>query len=232
MSLSSILDNVGRTTFKLGYQISPLILTGGVAEKMGGAVPIIVYTQAVALLNGLVAGGISGKLEGYDLDSMWCHWSPMSGATLVDNSIAEYPYANQSVAANAMVVNPLTLSMQMICPPSGAGAMATKLATLQSLQVILNKHAQLGGAYIVITPGQVYTGMLLTRVSDTTPNPTAAAASQFQFDFTRPLTQKSENVQKQSTLMKKLSGGMPGLGFVGSGNPLESVFNGIGLFNG
>lgn len=229
MSLSSVINKIGRNVFKSAYQISPILLTEGVADKMGGVVPIVVYTQSVALLNGLIAGGINGSVNLPDLDNMWAQWAPMSGGTLVDNSVAQYPYANQAVAANAIVTNPLNLSMQMLCPANQPGAMATKLATLQALQAVLNKHSQLGGSYIIITPGQVYTGMLLTRMVDTTPNPVAAPSSQFQFDFTRPLTQKSKNVQKQSTLIKKLGGGMPGLGFVGSGNPLEGVLGGAGI---
>lgn len=232
MSIGGILNSVGRTVLKLGYEISPILLTGGVAEKLGGTVPILLYTEAIAAVNGLIAGGLSGKLNLPDLDNMWCTWNQLSGSTLVDNDVATYPFANQTLAANAVVNKPLTVSMQMRCPPNGPGAMVTKLATLQALSAVLNKHVTMGGEFVVITPGQIYTNMLLVRMADTSPNPATQPSSQFQLDFTRPLTQADEAVQKQGTLMKKLSGGMPGIGgwgSTGSGNLLEGPLTGLGI---
>lgn len=232
MSIGGILNGAGRTIGKLGYEVSPILLTGGVAEKLGGTVPILLYTEAVAAVNGLIAGGLSGGLNIPDLDNMWCTWNQLSGSTLVDNDVATYPFANQTLAANAVVNKPLTVSMQMRCPPNGAGAMVTKLATLQALSAVLNKHITMGGEFVVITPGQIYTNMLLTRMADTSPSPESTPSSQFQLDFIRPLTKIDEAVQKQGTLMKKLSGGMPGIGGWGStggGNLLEGPLTDIGI---
>lgn len=224
MSVGSILDTAGRTIAQMAYQSSPIILTGGVAEKLGGTVPILLYTQAVATANGLLAGGLSGKLNLPNLDNMWATWNPQSGSSLLENEVGTYPFANQTVAANAVVSKPLQLSMQLRCPPNGPGAMVTKLATLQALSAILNKHTQMGGTFVVITPGQIYTSMLLTRIIDTSPDAQQFPAAQFQFDFVRPLTQVKEAQKKKNGLLKKLSGGLKGLGSwddMGSGNILE-----------
>lgn len=232
MSIGGILSTVGRDILKTGFEISPIILTGGVADKLGGTVPILLYTQAIATANGLIAGALSGGLNIPDLDNMWCTWNPLSGGSLLENDVGTYPFANQTVAANAVISKPLQLSMQMRCPPNGPGAMVTKLATLQALSAILNKHAQMGGEFIVITPGQIYTSMLLTRMIDTSPDAQQQPASQFQLDFIRPLTQVKEAQKKKNSLLKKLSGGMKGLGSwddMGAGNLLESPLSSLGI---
>ncbi|MXV36808.1 MULTISPECIES: hypothetical protein [unclassified Saccharibacter] len=231
MSISKILDKAGRTLLQLGYVNSPILLTGGVADRMGGTVPIMLYTQFVATINGLISGGIGGKLNLPDLDNTWCHWQDSGKGVLLENDVATYPFANQTVAANALISKPIGISMIMVCPPRGPGAMATKLATMQSLTALLNKHCTMGGEFVIITPGQIYTNMLLTKITDSSPSPTTQPGSQYTFDFTRPLTQKSEAAQKMSTLMKKASGGMPGIGgwgSVGTGNILDPVLSGIG----
>lgn len=232
MSLGGILNSTGRNVLKLGYEISPILLTGGVAEKLKGTVPILLYTQAVATMNGLIAGGLHGHLNIPDLDNMWCTWNQLGNSTLVDNDVATYPFANQTLAANAVVTQPLTVSMQMRCPPRGPGAMVTKLATLQALSAVLNKHVTMGGTFVVITPGQIYTDMILKKMTDTSPQPDKQPSSQFRLDFVRPLTQIDATVQKSATLISKLSGGMPGIGgwgSTGSGNLLEGPLTSLGI---
>lgn len=232
MGFSSVLNDMGRTIGELAYVSTPILLTGGVAENLGGTVPIILYTEAVALVNGLIAGGIGGSFNMPDLDNLWCHWCPVPNATLIANEIGSYPFANQTVAANAVISQPVTLTMEMICPARGPGAMATKLVTIQSLQAILNKHSTMGGTFTIMTPGQIYTNMLLTGFEDVSPHPEDFPASQFHLDFKRPLTQKSESLQKKGTLMSKLtggSGGIAGWGSTGSGNIFENLLGGMGI---
>ncbi|UMM63157.1 hypothetical protein [Aristophania vespae] len=232
MSLGGILNTAGRTVMELAYTASPILLTGGVAEKMGGTVPILLYTQAIALVNGLISGGLAGGLNiPTSASELWCNWYAGQGAEYINNKIAHYPFANQSVAANAVIRQPTQLTMRMECPARGPGAMVTKLATLQSLQAILAKHSAIGGQFVIITPGQIFTGMLLTGMTDNSQTQQSPASS-FDFKFERPLTQISEGVQQQSTLMKKLSGGGSGItgwGNIGSGNPLEGLFGSIGI---
>ncbi|GBQ08755.1 hypothetical protein [Saccharibacter floricola] len=225
MSLSKVLDKAGRTLGQLAYVNSPILLTDGIANKMGGTVPIMFYTQLVGTLNGLISGAVRGNVNLPNLDNTWCHWQNVQGNTLIDNTPAQYPYANQTVAANALVTNPTNISMQMICPPRGPGAMLTKILTIQSLVSLLNKHCQLGGYFNIITPGQFYTKMLLTNVADSSPHADTQPAVQYTFKFTRPLTQKNEAAQKMSTLMTKASGGMSGIGdfgSTGSGNVFDT----------
>lgn len=174
------------------------------------------YTELVGTLNGLISGAVRGNVNLPDLDNTWCHWQNSTKNTLINNSISQYPYANQTVAANALVTQSPSISMQMVCPPRGSGAMLAKILTIQSLISLLNKHCQLGGYFNIITPGQFYTKMLLTSVTDSSPDATSQPASQYTFQFTRPLTQKNEAAQKMSTLMTKASDGMPSIGDVGS----------------
>ena len=96
--------------FKLTYELSPIILTGGIATNIpGGGLPIVSITEALNFTEGLLSGG-----EDLDLDDFFAHFVPLAGSSLIDQQIAKYPLANQTVAANAVITQPLNISMRMI----------------------------------------------------------------------------------------------------------------------
>lgn len=222
MSVSSVISEVGLVAADLAYRCSPIFLTGGIAtETIGGVMPMLLLTESLGFANSILTGDIPTST-----DDFFAHFFPLPGASLIANSVGAYPFANQTVAANALISEPLNLSMQMICPPRGVGAYVTKMATISALQAALYKHNNMGGMYTIATPGYIYTSMIMTGFRDVTPNPDMLPQSQFQLDFMRPLTQLTEAQQVQSTLMSKLTNGAKtstSWSSTGSGN----VFSGL-----
>lgn len=222
MSFTNIISGVGRDTFDLAYRCSPIFLTKGIASDIiGGVMPLIVLTESLGFANSLLSGDTS-----LSTDDFFAHFTPLPGGSLINNTVGMYPFANQTVAANALITEPLNLSMLMICPPRKEGAYVTKMATISALQSALYKHNSMGGLYTIATPGYIYTDMIMTGMRDATNNPETLPQSAFQFDFMRPLTQQSEAQQIQSTLMNKLSSGSKtdlSWNSTGSGN----VFSGL-----
>lgn len=176
--------NYGQSTFATAYEISPIILSGGLAQFMPGQLlPIIAVTQAANFGTNLLTG--SNPL---DLNNFFGHFRPLPGSTLVDNDVAMYPFANQAYAANAIVAKPLKLSMLMNCPANIKGGYASKMITFTALKAALDKHNQSGGTYIIATPSYVYLGCILTALTDVSRPDSQQPQNAWQFDFMQPLT--------------------------------------------
>ena len=130
----------GRTIFEIAFQVSPIILQNGIANFMGGYLPIVVLTEGLSVVNGLITGNLPSGL-----DEFFAQFTPLPGANLVRNSVGKYPFANQSVAANAIIREPKTLAMRMIAPARGDGGYLVKLATMTALRLAIEQHTALGG---------------------------------------------------------------------------------------
>ena len=121
--------NLSRAIYQIGFQLSPIVLSGGLAEAIpGGMLPLICITEA--------AGLVQSVLNGIDLsntDRYHAHFRPLPGAQMLNYQIATYPFANQSVAANAVIQNPLGLSLEMNIPVNQTGAYLTKFLTMTTL---------------------------------------------------------------------------------------------------
>jgi hypothetical protein len=192
-----------RDAFQLSFQLSPIVLTNGIAENIpGGMLPIIALTEAANFVTGLLSGG---EIE--SLDNFFAHYTPMAQATLIDNQVGTYPFANQNVAANAIIGQPLTISLKMICPVKSDFGYAAKLVTFMALQAALAKHNNSGGTYIIATPSYLYTNCLFLRMSDISSGESAQAQNAWQLDFFQPLLTQEQAQQAQSSLMKKISDG-------------------------
>jgi hypothetical protein len=197
--------SLGRTLYQLGFEISPVILVNGIASQIPfQMLPIVALTQAADFTLGLLSG-----TDVLDLDQFLCHWKPLPGTTLISNQVGMYPFANQSVAANAVIAQPLAISMLMVCPAQIEGGYAAKLATLTVLQQMLVMHNQSGGTYTIATPGQFYTGCLLTSVKDVSAGDSKQPQHTWQFDFIQPLTTINQATQVYNSLMSKIAGGLP-----------------------
>lgn len=176
--------NIGQSVFATAYEISPIILSGGLAEFMPGQMlPIVAITQAANFGLNLLTG--SNPL---DLNNFFGHFRPLPGSTLVDNDVAVYPFANQAYAANAIVAKPLRLSMLMNCPANIKGGYMSKMITFTALKAALDKHNQSGGTYIIATPSYVYLGCILTNLTDVSRPDSQQPQNAWQFDFMQPLT--------------------------------------------
>ena len=60
---------------------------------------------------------------------------------MADYEIARYPFANQVVAANALLAQPLRVSLVMEAPVNENTGAMTKLVTMSALQSILQAHS-------------------------------------------------------------------------------------------
>jgi hypothetical protein len=194
-----------RTVYQLGFEISPIILVNGIASLIGGQMlPIVALTDALSFTFGLFSGA-----NVTDLDDFFAHWKPLPGSTLISQQIGTYPFANQAVAANAVIAQPLQISMSMTCPAQNQTSYPLKLAIIEMLQGTLAQHNASGGTYTVATPAFIYTNCLLTKVTDISGGESKQVQYVYQFDFVQPLITTTQAQQVYGTLMNQIAGGLP-----------------------
>ncbi len=194
---------MSRSDFSLSYQKSPIILTNGIAANVpGGMLPIISITQSQDFDGGILSGSSNLDLEDFLFD-----FYPMPGGSLMEVEVATYPFANQSVAANSVIQQPLKISLEMLAPVRTAGGYDQKLAIFQSLQSSLNQHITQGGTFTVATPAYLYTNCLLLSFRDASDGDRARPQWKWQWDFTQPLLTLEAAQAAQNSLMQKISTG-------------------------
>ena len=186
-----------QTAFSLVYEISPIILIDGLAQYFPfGVLPITVLTEMF-------------DIPGIENGEFFAHFKPISGGTLADWEVAEYPFASMQVAANAVIQQPLKISMMMVCPAQNGGGYLIKQAILTALQTAIQTHLLSGGSFTVITPAYTYTHCLLTSIRDITPVSDKQVQYVFQWDFVQPLITASGAQQVLGNLMNKFENGLP-----------------------
>ena len=228
--------SAGGFAFRLTFAASPIILTGGIAGGMiGGALPIAALTSAGAFLTGILSSGSVGLGE----DDFFALFQPLPGSTLIEQQVGMYPFANQAVAANATIQQPLTLSMLMVCAAGRSGGYLTKLATMTALQATLQQHNTMGGLYTIMTPAQVYVNGILTTMTDYSVQASKQVQSAYKLDFVFPLVSLAAAAAAQNTLMGQISGGVAPTGVPGAGSgqaptlsPVAAGAGGAGQFGG
>lgn len=189
----------GEAQWQLTYQISPIFMTGGLAGSMPGAtVPLISYTEG-NLFGSLLDAGVDRPL-----DSFFAQFMPVAGSLLGNYAVGKYPFANQQVAANAIIFEPLRVSMVMICPMRRAGDPSQHQAVITSLVRTLNAHILAGGTFSVATPKFLYIDCLLTGFSDASGGETKQPQYRYQLDFEKPLISQQEAQQSYNNLMAKI----------------------------
>lgn len=211
--------SVFSTLFALGFQKSPIILVGGLAQDIPGQMlPIISITEGVSLITGIISGNFPTSLDDFFAD-----FTVIPSGKLITQQIGHYPFANQAVAANAVIAQPLTLSVRMDCPARGGGDYVTKLAVLTALQAALSAHNASGGLYTIATPSFIYTNCILTDLTDISGNGSAQVQYQWQFDFEQPLVTLPAAQQAYSALLNKIGGGTQISGFPSWSSPSISA---------
>ncbi|QGZ66268.1 hypothetical protein [Paraburkholderia acidisoli] len=200
MSISTVSQSAFSFAYDLAFQISPIILNGGiVANSLGGMMPIIGLTGQLAAL---AQGVLSGNNEPF------ARFVPAPGSTLVANTVATYPFANQFVAANAVIKQPKNISLVMYAPVQDTGGYLTKLAIFEALRSSIESHVAAGGTFHIATPAHIYLNCLLNNITDVTSGEMGKQQMvQFQWDFFQPLVSLSDTQSAQNSLMSKLSGG-------------------------
>lgn len=197
------MSGVVQTAFQFAYEISPIFLVGGIAAQSPlGVLPIVALTESASFLTGILSGN-----PPTDLNNYFCHFVPIGGAKLISNDYAKYPFANQSIAANAVIQQPLTVSLEMICPATESTPYLVKLATITAMQFALNKHIASGGYFTVATPAFVYPPALLLDIVDTTTGGTGQKQIRYQWNFWCPLVTIQQAQGAQSRLMQNITNG-------------------------
>lgn len=214
-SVTTITNNQGRINYQLSFEISPIVLVNGIASNSAnGMLPITAITQSI--------------IAPFSLDQYFAHFRPLPNTNLLEYQVAMYPFANQAIAANAMIKNPSKISMLMTCPVQTSGGYADKLLIMTALQNALDLHNISGGTYIVVTPSFVFNNCLLLSIHDVSGNNNKQPQVDWQFDFLQPLITQQQAQQAQNTLMNKIAQGLPtdgslsGPGLV-SGNPYSGA---------
>ena len=190
--------------YKLAYEKSPIFLTDGIASFVpGNILPLIAITEAVSIATSAIAGNIS-----LNLDDFYATFWPLPGSTLHENQIGNYPFANQQVAANAIITQPLRVSMRMNCTPRLQGAMVSRIMTATALKLALDNHNLSGGTYSVLTPSYLYQGCILTSFKDITSGDSKHQQTDWQLDFVQPLLSLSAAESVQNSTMSKFTNGL------------------------
>jgi hypothetical protein len=187
----------GLAAYRLSFQLSPIILQNGIATGMpGGLLPIISITEAASFTEGLLSGGS----ELLDLDDFFANFHSLPGTELLAQELGKYPFANQAIAANAVIRQSLPVSYRMICPARGESGYATKLATMLALQAALSQHNAQGGTYICATPSFFFANCVFKRLFDTSNTNDKQAQNTWQWDFEQPLLTLSDAIGAQQSL--------------------------------
>lgn len=191
------------TAFSLAYQVSPIILTDGIATLIpGGALPIVAITEGFGFTT-LTSLAKNGALP----DQYFANFRPLPGSTLMRNDVAQFPFYTQQVAANAQIQQPLNISMLMYCPAGKDTPFTLKLAKMSALKSLLDVHTNEGGTYSIVTPTRVYTGCLLTQLSDVSSEETNQSQWAYQWDFVQPLLTFPNASGVQNVTMSMFSSG-------------------------
>jgi hypothetical protein len=202
---------------QLLYQVSPIFLSGGLIGNQPGAVlPLLWLTGRLGDASHPFSYNVLNVLDlpplpAIDLDNAFGAFTVLPGGTLVSQQVGKYPFANQFVAANATIREPLTVSLVMDAPWRGPNAYANKFAVMTALKMTLDAHNNLGGTYTVCTPAYMYTNMLLTNFGDASRSQSPVPQNSWRWDFERPLValEELQMAYANNLLMAKLANGLP-----------------------
>jgi hypothetical protein len=185
------MTTVSQTAFELAYEISPIYLVNPLVPI---PVPLITLTEMF-------------DIPGIENGEFFAHFKPLSNGTLEEWQIAEYPFANLTMAANAVIQMPLKISMLMVCPAQTGGGYTLKQAQLTALKLGIDTHIQSGGTFTILTPAYTYTNCLLTSLRDITPPSEKQVQIIYQWDFVQPLITTSAVSAIASNLIQGITNG-------------------------
>ena len=197
--------NAIRSAWSTLYQVSPIIMQGGsFANSPGGLFPMSALAgQILALGQGLLSDSP---------DPFFGLYTVIPGGTLINQSVATYPYASLQIAANATVQEPNRVSLLLKAPVKDGFGYLTKTAIFTSLQLALQTHNNAGGSYIVFTPAFMYQNGLLLTMTDVSDGESKQTQIMWQFDFYFPLITQADAATAYNTSMAKFAGGQPVVG--------------------
>jgi hypothetical protein len=192
-----------RDAYDMAFQVSPIILTGGIASGIpGGMLPIIMLVSSIGgIAQSLFSGG------GLTMQDFPARFLPTTGTTALLQSIGQYPFANRQVAANATIEMPKSIGFKMVAPVQSSGGYLTKLALFSSLQSSLNQHNNAGGTYTLVTPSLIFDNCVMLGMSDVTQTGSHQQQIMWQMDFQQPLISIQSAKAAYNSLMSKVAAG-------------------------
>lgn len=191
--------------YKLAFETSPILLTGGIAELAGGVLPIIAISEGLNLgVNALI-----GNFEGLTQGEPFFSFKPSAGGTVIQNTVGTYPFLNQTTAANSIITEPLHFSLIAYCPVDSNKKPFDRLIKFETIMNALTYHNNNGGLYTVLTPSYIYRDCFLTSVVDLQSGADDNGQSQvtWRFDFLKPLIAEGKTQQVLSSFLNKANGG-------------------------
>lgn len=192
--------SAGKAIWQLAFQNSPIILYNGLAKNFPGhMLPLMALTEAINFPAGLLSGG-----DQLSLDNSFANFEPIGG-TLLKQRFGRYPFANQGVAANAVIQDPLEVSIRMTSFAKGELGYFLKFAIMEALQLALYNHNTSEGTYIVMTPSHVYANCLMKDLREASTGITKQPQNAWIFDFEQPLLTLNDLESAQSSLLSKIS---------------------------
>lgn len=235
----SILSTAFRDIYNLSFQVSPIILKNGIANNVPGKMlPIIgLNSQLLGALQGLITNATVETLAtgaASDANNFPVQYMPITGGTVINNSIGMYPFANRDVAANAVIRQPNAISLRMISPVNTKGGYLTKLAIFQSFVTALQAHNNSGGTYIIATPAFLYNDCVMTSMTNITGADSKQQQIEWQLDFVQPLITLQDAEIAYGAAMNNLANGsqvttnaQTGVGVISSVNGALSSISGV-----
>lgn len=194
-----------REIYSLAFEKSPILLTGGIAQLVGGTLPIIALSEGMNILSNAITGNIKGILEG----ETFFIFKPIAGGSVIRNAVAMTPFYNQVTVANSLISEPNTISLRCLCPISRSNHALSKTVKFTNIVNLLEYHNNNGGLYTVLTPSYIYRDCIMQNIIDE--NSSVDGSSQFQsvwrMDFIQALVSKSSATHVLNHFMEKATGG-------------------------
>jgi hypothetical protein len=189
------ISSAARNRFKMQYEYAPILLKNGIADG---------YPEKVMSILQLT------QQNSYPLDDTgyFGYFSFVNGGTFMQNSVAQYPFANQYTAANAIIRQPNNISLLMTCPASANMPLDRRQSIFQSLMSSLNRHIALGGMFVIYTPMAIMDNCLFLSGRDASSGDNAMLQNGIIFDFQQPQIMTDEDAQKATNAtMSKINNG-------------------------
>lgn len=186
------------------YQVSPIILTDGIAVNQPGQMQLLISLLAPPSLD------LGPNVKNLNpLDTAFGAFNVLPGGNLVAQTIPKYPLADMTMAANAIVRDPIQVSLIWDIPMKGRNTWGNRLSTMQNLKGILDSHNNAGGRYIILTPSYYYDNCIMVSLTDNSRGQGVLPQNAWRFDFERPqVVTTMDATGAQSILMRKITGGL------------------------
>lgn len=185
LNSSGFINTAARQKFRMQYEYAPILLKYGIADGFS--------EKVMSILQLTQQGGYPVSDSGY-----FGYFAFVNGGTYMQNTVAQYPFANQYVAANAIVRQPNNVSLLMNCPATASMPIDRRQSIFQSLIASLDRHVAMGGLFVVYTPMGILDNCVLLATRDASNGENAILQNGIIFDFQQPLIMTIDDANKAS----------------------------------